>query len=179
VTEVEIPEGSGNWYKYEWNPVSKKMEYLGPVGNAPLLTEVQFRKALRKVRAGTYTPDEVLDNPDLIWNLPVPEEWEFIKVDIPERESEVRFRLHRPKQFEKIFTLTGEELVNRGYQRGLVWDLQNDRVKARVHQFLGDNISEARLVMKDMALWPDTNYIVGTNKKTGEREVQSVRRRVF
>jgi hypothetical protein len=46
MTEVEIPEGSGNFYKYRWNPESKQMDYLGPKGDAPSISQEDFRVAL-------------------------------------------------------------------------------------------------------------------------------------
>ena len=39
---VEIPSGSGNKYRYAYDPSSKAMKYLGPVGSAPEITESEF-----------------------------------------------------------------------------------------------------------------------------------------
>jgi len=39
---VEIPEGSGNKYRYEYEPFHGKTIYRGPVGSAPALTEDEF-----------------------------------------------------------------------------------------------------------------------------------------
>lgn len=39
---VEIPEGSGNQYRYEYDPSSGKTLYRGPVGTAPALSEEEF-----------------------------------------------------------------------------------------------------------------------------------------
>jgi hypothetical protein len=37
---------NGHEYKYRWNPDAKEMDYLGPVGEAPSLSEIQFKEAL-------------------------------------------------------------------------------------------------------------------------------------
>ena len=39
---VEIPDGSGNRYRYAYDPSSKTTRYLGPVGDSPPLTEEDF-----------------------------------------------------------------------------------------------------------------------------------------
>ena len=39
---VEIPVGSGNRYRYAYDPSSKAMKYLGPVGSAPEISEAEF-----------------------------------------------------------------------------------------------------------------------------------------
>jgi hypothetical protein len=42
-TIVEIPPGSGNRYRYGYDPGKKVMVYLGPVGDAPaIMSEEQF-----------------------------------------------------------------------------------------------------------------------------------------
>lgn len=41
---VENPPNSGNFYRYRYNPDTKAMDYLGPVGQAPTLTEEEFQK---------------------------------------------------------------------------------------------------------------------------------------
>jgi hypothetical protein len=50
MSEVEIPEGSGNFYKYVWNPETKNMDYRGPVGDAPPLQEEMFKEVLLRTR---------------------------------------------------------------------------------------------------------------------------------
>lgn len=44
VSTVEIPEGSGNLYRYEYQ--DGKTEYLGPIGSAPELNEQEFMAEL-------------------------------------------------------------------------------------------------------------------------------------
>lgn len=39
---VEIPPGSGNQYRYGYDPDTGKTNYLGPVGDAPSLHEEEF-----------------------------------------------------------------------------------------------------------------------------------------
>jgi hypothetical protein len=46
---VEIPEGSGNLYRYEYEPFHGKTIYRGPVGSAPALTEDEFLDELYQV----------------------------------------------------------------------------------------------------------------------------------
>jgi hypothetical protein len=48
---VEIPEGSGNRYRYQYNPDVGATEYLGPVGESPPLAEAEFN-VLMKARTG-------------------------------------------------------------------------------------------------------------------------------
>jgi hypothetical protein len=40
---------NGHEYKYRWNGETKEMDYLGPVGDSPSLTETQFRELFRAV----------------------------------------------------------------------------------------------------------------------------------
>jgi len=49
---VEIPTGSGNRYRYIYDPETQKTLYLGPVGSAPAMAEQEFLSAipLSKVR---------------------------------------------------------------------------------------------------------------------------------
>lgn len=46
VTIVEIPQGSGNRYRYGYNKASGKTIYLGPVGSVPMLSEEEFLRGL-------------------------------------------------------------------------------------------------------------------------------------
>jgi hypothetical protein len=39
---VEIPRGSGNRYRYRYNPSTKVTEYLGPSGGSPEISEQKF-----------------------------------------------------------------------------------------------------------------------------------------
>jgi hypothetical protein len=48
-SQVEIPEGSGNLYRYEYEESSGKTVYLGPVGKAPTLDEEHFMLALSEL----------------------------------------------------------------------------------------------------------------------------------
>jgi len=48
-TIVEIPPGSGNKYRYRYNSTTGKMDYIGPVGDAPILKEDEFLKGLKRV----------------------------------------------------------------------------------------------------------------------------------
>lgn len=43
---VEIPPGSGNRYRYHYNPESQQTEYRGPVGDSPTLNEADFNRWL-------------------------------------------------------------------------------------------------------------------------------------
>ena len=47
-SRVEIPEGSGNFYRYQYNPDTQATEYLGPIGDAPAIDEVEFLRGLKK-----------------------------------------------------------------------------------------------------------------------------------
>jgi hypothetical protein len=47
---VEIPEGSGNNYRYRYNPESGKSEYLGPVGDSPEIAETEFLAMMTEAR---------------------------------------------------------------------------------------------------------------------------------
>jgi len=48
---VEIPEGSGNRYKYAYDPGSKSTVYKGPVGSAPDITEEEWQRNLEETEA--------------------------------------------------------------------------------------------------------------------------------
>jgi hypothetical protein len=50
---------SGHEYRYRWNPDSKTMDYLGPVGDAPSLSEDQFREAMEGQKPMTTNLKEV------------------------------------------------------------------------------------------------------------------------
>jgi hypothetical protein len=41
-SQVEIPVGSGNFYRYEYDESSGKTQYRGPVGDAPAIKEQEF-----------------------------------------------------------------------------------------------------------------------------------------
>jgi hypothetical protein len=41
-SQVEIPEGSGRFYRYEYDPDTQETQYRGPVGSAPNLSEEEF-----------------------------------------------------------------------------------------------------------------------------------------
>ena len=41
-SRVEIPDGSGNFYRYEYDPATQKTIYRGPSGSAPAISEDQF-----------------------------------------------------------------------------------------------------------------------------------------
>jgi len=41
---VEIPPGSGNRYRYAYDPDTQKMRYMGPVGESPPIDEVTFQE---------------------------------------------------------------------------------------------------------------------------------------
>lgn len=45
---VEIPDGSGNLYRYGYDPETQKTEYLGPVGDAPALSEEELMRLTPK-----------------------------------------------------------------------------------------------------------------------------------
>jgi hypothetical protein len=50
---------NGHEYKYRWNPNSKQMDYLGPVGNAPTLSEEQFKIAMEQSRVAGFDPSKI------------------------------------------------------------------------------------------------------------------------
>jgi len=54
---VEIPEGSGNFYRYDYDPTTKKTNYKGPVGDAPALKEEELMR---------LTPSSIKDEVELI-----------------------------------------------------------------------------------------------------------------
>jgi len=56
---VEIPPGSGNHYRYEYNPATGATEYRGPVGDAPALAEPEFN-VLMQARSGRQIYDMTL-----------------------------------------------------------------------------------------------------------------------
>jgi hypothetical protein len=47
MTKDSIAVINGHEYKYRYNPESKQMDYLGPVGDAPTITQEQFRKTVK------------------------------------------------------------------------------------------------------------------------------------
>jgi hypothetical protein len=62
ISEVEIPPGSGNLYRYEYN--QGQTIYRGPVGNAPELKEAEFlaelemsRESLEIIKDDELPPD--------------------------------------------------------------------------------------------------------------------------
>jgi len=108
---VEIPSGSGNKYRYAYDPSSKATNYLGPVGSAPDLGEAEFMDAIDP-KDYIYSDEEIIsdlhreDLVDAFWiawaDLPMEKkgemeaEWaeeyeiddlteeEFIKHELPE-----------------------------------------------------------------------------------------------
>jgi hypothetical protein len=52
MTKDSIALINGHEYKYRYNPDSRVMDYLGPVGDGPRLTEDQFREAMEKKKSG-------------------------------------------------------------------------------------------------------------------------------
>jgi hypothetical protein len=61
IAKVEIPEGSGNYYYYEYEPGVGKTVYKGPVGSAPAITEEEFNLVVvateRNVMDTRWWPD--------------------------------------------------------------------------------------------------------------------------
>jgi hypothetical protein len=55
---------NGFEYKYRWLPGQKKMEYLGPVGDAPSLTQEQFKEAIKKSKVETLASIATKELPD-------------------------------------------------------------------------------------------------------------------
>jgi hypothetical protein len=47
---------NGHEYKYRYNPETKLMDYLGPVGEAPSLTQEQFRSAMEERKEKIHPP---------------------------------------------------------------------------------------------------------------------------
>jgi len=57
MTTVEIPPGSGNRYRYEYEEGSTV--YKGPVGDSPQLTEEEFLERMRVVYLNTSNPGKL------------------------------------------------------------------------------------------------------------------------
>jgi len=49
-SRVEIPSGSGNFYRYEYSDGATR--YLGPVGDAPSLSEEEFTRSMIEIGEG-------------------------------------------------------------------------------------------------------------------------------
>jgi len=82
MTTVEIPEGSGNRYRYEYEEGSTV--YKGPVGDSPQLTEGEFMAAM----VGEITPrPEHSKNYDAIEKLDTREIKKSIDQSIKEKEE--------------------------------------------------------------------------------------------
>jgi hypothetical protein len=47
MAKVEIPPGSGNFYRYEYDEPSGKTVYKGPIGSAPAIEEEHFAKRVK------------------------------------------------------------------------------------------------------------------------------------
>lgn len=61
--QVEIPIGSGNRYRYSYDPASRATRYLGPVGSAPAINEQEFLRQIED--PSTSVPaDEWWENAD-------------------------------------------------------------------------------------------------------------------
>jgi len=54
---VEIPEGSGNWYRYEYK--DGKTIYRGPVGSAPSIDESEFTEMFLKAKKRPRKPKQM------------------------------------------------------------------------------------------------------------------------
>jgi len=49
---VEIPEGSGNFYRYDYDPDTQRTRYQGPVGDAPEIGESEFLVLIKQEPSG-------------------------------------------------------------------------------------------------------------------------------
>jgi len=89
MTTVEIPEGSGNRYRYDYDASTKGTVYKGPVGNSPGLSEEEFLRVIQQTiggheasassvmgtpaKRGTYVEP---DDDELGWDFN--DEWDFV-----------------------------------------------------------------------------------------------------
>jgi len=68
MTTVEIPEGSGNRYRYDYDKGTQDTVYKGPVGNSPGLSEEEFLKGMEggkgKVPKNKFELGDYLTLPD-------------------------------------------------------------------------------------------------------------------
>jgi len=55
---VEIPDGSGRFYRYEYDESTGKTLYKGPVGDAPQMSEEEFL-AISHTYQHTFTQEEI------------------------------------------------------------------------------------------------------------------------
>jgi len=65
-SRVEIPSGSGNFYRYSYDPASRATIYLGPVGSSPDLGEEEFLDAIERTKELTDYHRQVLES--LLWD---------------------------------------------------------------------------------------------------------------
>jgi len=61
MTTVEIPEGSGNRYRYEYEEGATV--YKGPVGDSPQLTEEEFLERMKVASRGEFEGREMVREP--------------------------------------------------------------------------------------------------------------------
>jgi len=106
MTIVEIPPGSGNRYRYEYNPETGNMEYRGPVGDSPELREDEFLKELSEcdnlVCQKKWERDE-------IWLLPIDERVPLMKIH--ERGGISKYREGQIGELGTLQCLVGRGLL--------------------------------------------------------------------
>ena len=60
-SRVEIPSGSGNKYRYAYDPETQATRYLGTVGQAPALSEAEFMGGLDRPEVDNPSPKNNLE----------------------------------------------------------------------------------------------------------------------
>lgn len=87
-SRVEIPENSGNFYRYEYS--EGKTLYRGPVGDAPELSEEEFRRELEElITTPTITRSDLLKKAR---TLNIPEEAKNDYINILTTDKLIRHR---------------------------------------------------------------------------------------
>jgi hypothetical protein len=112
---------NGHEYRYQWNPQSKAMEYLGPVGNAPSISQEQFQSAMTE-HFDHYTPEEreaIMNSPEYIeWEAKKKNEIELGAVPTPKKGFFHAFMTDVGKGAVRIDEKTWPGRVNRSDKKG-------------------------------------------------------------
>jgi len=73
---VEIPSGSGNKYRYVYDPANRATKYLGPVGDSPDLGEQEFMN-LFNLNMNYQERDKIIFGKVLDWDAKIPPSGSF------------------------------------------------------------------------------------------------------
>jgi hypothetical protein len=145
MTKESIALINGHEYKYRYNPETKLMDYLGPVGDAPPLTEVIFRKAM--VRQVQIRQD-LLDMKDDKGEIKTKDLYPYLldKLEFSAEQIEYALAMKDPRKEGFVPQYTGVHLVYRN-EEGFDFDAKYFDEDYSVH--IHPDGKKANIVGKD------------------------------